>query len=403
MRVLAINCGSSSLKFEVVETAAEGRPARGAVERIGADAELSATGPDGQDIRRAVPAADHGRAAHLVLDWLRQAGQLSAGGIAAVGHRVVHGGDRFVAPVLIDAAVLAAIQALEELAPLHNGPALAAITAARTALDPSVPMVATFDTAFHADMPPRAARYALPRDLAARHHVRRYGFHGLAHRSMVERYAAVTGTPMEQARLVTLQLGSGCSAAAIAGGRSVDTSMGFTPLEGLVMGTRSGDLDPSLAGFLAEREGVAVSEVERWLNTRAGLLGVSGRSADMKQLLELERAGDADAALAVEMFCYRARKYIGAYLAALEGADAIVFGGGIGERAPAVRARILAGLGWCGLVLDHARNAAAVGVAARITADAARIHAYVLPVDEALLIARDTAAVVRAVRGDGAP
>ncbi len=403
MRVLTINCGSSSLKFEVIDTAVgDGalvrarRPARGSVDNIGDRAVITFTAASGERLAETAAVAGQEEAMRRVLDWLRATGLLGPSGPAAIGHRIVHGGDRFSEPVLIDDAVRAAIDALVELAPLHNGPALAAIRAAGAVLGPDVPMVATFDTLFHRTMPERAARYPIAAELAAKHHVRRYGFHGLAHRSMVEGYAALTATPVEQAKLITLQLGNGCSAAAIAGGRSVDTSMGFTPLEGLMMGTRAGDVDPSLAGFLARREGVTTATVEDWLNTRSGLLGVSGRSRDMRELLELERGGDARAALAVEMFCYRARKYIGAYLAALGGADAIVFGGGIGEHAAAVRARICAGMEWCGLTLDAERNGRTVGRARLISTDGAAPRAYVIPVDEAGIIARDTATCLRA-------
>ncbi len=308
---------------------------------------------------------------------------------------MVHGGDLFAEPALIDDEVLAAVEALTDLAPLHNAPSLSAIRAARAALGPGVPMVATFDTAFHRTLPEHASRYAIPLELADKHHIRRYGFHGLAHRYMTERYAAITSTPLEQVKLVTLQLGNGCSATAVEGGRSVDTSMGFTPLEGLVMGTRSGDVDPSLAGFLARREAVDITEVEGWLNTRSGLLGVSGRSADMRELLEAEAQGDARAALAVAMFCYRVRKYVGAYLAALGGANAVVFGGGIGENAPPVRARVCANMEWCGLTLDEERNARTIGSEGRISAGDSRVHAYVIPVDEEGVIAQDTVRCLR--------
>ncbi len=253
-------------------------------------------------------------------------------------------------------------------------------------------MVAVFDTAFHHTLPAYAAQYPIPHNLANRYHIRRYGFHGIAHRYMSERYAMLTATPPEQLKLITLQLGSGCSATAIAAGRSVDTSMGFTPLEGLMMGTRAGDIDPALPGFLARQEGVEIGEVEAWLNTRSGLLGVSERSSDMRPLLEAEAQGEARAALAVDMFCYRVRKYIAGYLGVLNGAAAIVFGGGIGENAPAVRERICDQMGWCGLQLDPPRNAAARGTEAQISADNAKLHAYVIPVDEAVIIARDTAA-----------
>jgi acetate kinase len=339
--------------------------------------------------------ADHAEAARRVLRWLGDVAMLGAGGIAAVGHRVVHGGERFVEPTILDEGVIQAIEKLSHLAPLHNGPALSAIRAARAVLGPALPMVATFDTAFHRTMPEQASQYAIPRELAEKHGIRRYGFHGLAHRYMVERFAAVTGTPLEKVKVITLQLGNGCSAAAVKGGRSVDTSMGFTPLEGLMMGTRSGDVDPSLAGFLASREAVRIEEAEDWLNTRSGLLGVSGRSRDMRELLEAEGQGDAPATKAVAMFCYRARKYVGAYLAALGGAHAVVFGGGIGENAPEVRRHICSGMDWCGLKLDPARNAAAVGAEARISPDDAGIQVYVLPVDEGIIIARDTVGCLR--------
>jgi len=404
MKVLAINCGSSTLKFQVIDVegeAAAGRERRlasGIVDRIGGRAAIEFTAENGERLQEAASVADHGEATHRLLAWLGSCGFLEPDGLEAIGHRVVHGGEQFVEPTLIDDEAIDAIEAVSELAPLHNEPSLRAIRAAREALSSAVPMVAIFDTAFHRTMPERASRYAIPQELAAKHHIWRYGFHGLAHRYMTERYVAITSTPMAQVKLITLQLGNGCSATAVEGGRSLDTSMGFTPLEGLMMGTRSGDVDPSLAAFLARREGVSIEGVEGWLNTRSGLLGVSGRSRDMRELLEAERQGDHRAALAVEMFCYRVRKYIGAYLSVLGGAHAVVFGGGIGENAPTVRARICAGMDWCGLTLDRDRNAAAIGVEERISADYAKVHAYVIPVDEAVIIARDTAGCLRRQR-----
>jgi acetate kinase len=399
MKILVINCGSSTLKFQLMETEGDAgagrqrRLARGIVDRIGGDATLEFGAEGGDSLQEAAVVADHDEATRRVLAWLESVGLL--GGLNGVGHRVVHGGDRFLEPAVIDDEVLQAIEALADLAPLHNAPSLEAIRTARAVLGGAVPMVATFDTAFHRTLPERASRYAIPPDLADKHRIRRYGFHGLAHRYMAERYAAIAATPPEQLKLVTLQLGNGCSATAIEGGRSVDTSMGFTPLEGLMMGTRSGDVDPSLAGFLARREGVDVEEAEAWLNTRSGLLGVSERSSDMRELLNAEAGGDERAALAVDMFCYRVRKYVGAYLAALGGADAVVFGGGIGENAPLVRARICVDMGWCGLALDEDRNARTIGSEARISIDDSRVHAYVIPVDEAAIIARDTARRLR--------
>jgi len=401
MKVLAINCGSSTLKFQVIEVegeavpAGERRLASGTVDRIGGRAAIEFIAENGECLQEAVPVADHGEATQRVLAWLGSCGLLEPDGLRAIGHRLVHGGGQFVEPTLIDDEAIDAIEAVSDLAPLHNEPSLRAIRAAREALGPAIPTVAIFDTAFHRTMPERASRYAIPEELTRKHRIQRYGFHGLAHRYMTERYAAITSTPGEQVKLITLQLGNGCSATAVEGGRSVDTSMGFTPLEGLMMGTRSGDVDPSLAGFLARGEGVDVEEVEGWLNTRSGLLGVSGRSQDMRELLEAERQGDHRATLAVDMFCYRVRKYIGAYLSILGGAHAVVFGGGIGENAPTVRARICAGMDWCGLTLDQDRNAAAIGVEERISADYAKVHAYVIPVDEAVIIARDTVSCLR--------
>jgi acetate kinase len=288
-----------------------------------------------------------------------------------------------------------AIESLVELAPLHNGPSLAAIRAAREVLNSSVPMVAVFDTAFHSTLPEHAAQYAIPKDLADRHGIRRYGFHGIAHRYMTERYAAITGTSVERVKLVTLQLGNGCSATAVRDGLSVDTSMGFTPLEGLMMGTRSGNIDPFLVGFLSRQENVDVAEVERWLNTRSGLRGVSGISRDVRELLEAEARGETRAALALEMFCYQIRKYIGAYIAALGGTDAVVFGGGIGENAPQVRARICADMDWCGLMLDLERNTRTIGFEDRISTKDSSVHAYVVSVDEEMMIAYDTVTYLR--------
>jgi acetate kinase len=391
MTVLTINCGSSTLKFQLLRVT-PGRTAgvsadslaRGGVDRVGGGGRFEAAVSGGVPVRETY-AGDHADATRRVFDWLRGAGLLDD--LEAVGHRVVHGGDRFATPAVIDDEVLRAVEAVSDLAPLHNRPALAAIHAARAALGGRVPMVAVFDTAFPRTLPPRAAHYAIPSELAEKHSVRRYGFHGIAHRYMAERYAELAGP---SARLVTLQLGNGCSAAAVDGGRCVDTSMGFSPLEGLMMGTRSGDIDPSVVGYLAAREGVGPADVEGWLNTRSGLLGVSGRSPDMRDLLRAEAGGDARAALAVEMFCYRVRKCVGAYLAALGGADAVVFGGGIGENSPAVRDRVCAEMAWCGLRLDPHANAAAVGNEGRISPDGATIHAFVIPVDESIVIARDT-------------
>ncbi len=391
MIVLVLNCGSTSVKFAVID-AAEGGPRRlggGQVERVGGDAGLVFEVAGGPPVRSREPIPDHAAAVGRIVDWVTREARLPR--IEAVGHRVVHGGDRFSAPAVVDDEVVAAIEALEPLAPLHNRPSLAGLRAARRALGADVPMVAAFDTAFHAGLPEAAAQYAISQDLARRHRIRRYGFHGLAYRSVLAGYARAAGISPASARVVALHLGGGCSASAIAGGRSLDTSMGFTPLEGLVMATRSGDLDPALVDYLAAREGVPTTEIVDWLNERSGLRGLSGISGDVRDLLAAE-AHDPRARLALDVFVHRARRYVGAYLAVLGGADAVVFSGGIGERSAPMRARICARFAWCGLVLDDSRNEAAGAGPWRISADGASLAAWVVPADEETVIAIDTAA-----------
>ncbi|MEO6306368.1 MAG: acetate kinase [Nitrospiraceae bacterium] len=406
-----MNSGSSSLKFKVVgfDDSADAADSRqpsiryeGSVEEIGPTARLMlrCEGKPVTQITREV--ATHAEAVRCMLDMLkdssRQEGQTFH--IEAVGHRVVHGGEQFREPVMIDGDVMAAIVRLAELAPLHNPGSIAGIEGARAVMGSHIPMVAVFDTAFHRSIPPRAATYAIDLDLARKHGIHRYGFHGIAHASLAGICAAAVNRPLVQLRLITLQLGNGCSATAIDRGHSVDTSMGFTPLEGLVMGTRSGDLDPAVVGHLVRREGLSVDEVERFLNERSGLLGVSGVSRDIRELLKAaEGKPDSRAALALDIFCYRVRKYIGAYLAVLGGADALVFGGGIGEGSAVIRARICEGMGWCGLRLDPARNQAAVGVAPgdamKISEQDAPLACYVAGVDEEIEIARATLECLR--------
>jgi acetate kinase len=391
MIVLALNCGSSSVKFQVlaIEGGDDGAPrrlARGLIERIGGPAGVTLEAEGQAPRRETATISDHEAAVRRVIDWTRAA----APPLEAVGHRVVHGGERYTRSIAIDAAVDTGIEELEALAPLHNGPNLAGVRACRAALGPGVPMVAVFDTAFHSTLPERAYRYAIPYEVSLRHGIRRFGFHGISYQFVLARYCQLAGAHPSVATLVAFHLGNGASAAAIKNGRSLDTSMGFTPLEGLVMGTRSGDLDPALISHLARREGVSADQIEHWLNDRSGLLGVSGRSRDMRDLLARQDV-DARARLAVDIFCYRARKYLGAYLAALGGARAVAFSGGIGENSPEVRARICEDMDWCGLVLDPALNAVAVGRESLVSVPAARIQAWVIPTDEERVIARETA------------
>ena len=406
MNVLAMNSGSSSLKFKVVEfsesaSAADSRQPsirhEGSVKEIGPAAELMLRREGKPVTQVAREVATHAEAVRCMMQMLEESSRLDGQDlrIDVVGHRVVHGGEQFREPVVINDDVVVAIDRLAEFAPLHNPGSIAGIKGARAALGSHIPMVAVFDTAFHRSIPPHAATYAIDLDLARKHSIHRYGFHGIAHASLAGICAAAVKRPLTQLRLITLQLGNGCSATAIDGGRSVDTSMGFTPLEGLVMGTRSGDLDPAVVGHLVRREGLSVDEVERLLNERSGLLGVSGLSRDMRELLNAaEGRPDSRAALALDIFCYRVRKYIGAYLAVLGGADAIVFGGGIGERSAVIRARICEGMDWCGLRLDPVRNEAAreiaPGDAIKISEEGAPLACYVAGVDEEVEIALAT-------------
>lgn len=407
MNVLVLNVGSSSLKFQLLATDGdrlanntEERLARGAIERIGGEAVYSFRAGDGPPVRGTVALRDHRAAVVSLVGWLTsdESGVRvrSVADIHAVGHRVVHGGERFQRSVLIDEAVLRGIEDTIDLAPLHNPSNLRGIAAARDVLGAGIPQVAVFDTAFHHTLPEHAYLYAIPYQLYRRHRVRRYGFHGTSHRYVAHRWRQLTGVARESTRIVTLHLGNGCSACAIRDGDSVDTSMGFTPLEGLVMGTRSGDLDPAVLDYVAAKEGLSLGEVEGLLNKQSGLLGISGLTNDMRELLaEAEEHDDRRARLAIELFCYRARKYIGAYLAALGGAQAVVFTGGIGENAAVVRAQICDGLAWLGLELDPTRNAGCVnGQEGRIDADGSRLEAWVIPTDEELLIARDSWRVV---------
>jgi acetate kinase len=405
MNILVLNCGSSTIKFQLIvtdldliEQNADRRLARGVIERIGGEAVISLQA-EGRSLERSTAQLRDIRAAvDFVIRWVCSDDSgisevRNVSDVHALGHRVVHGGEHFTHSVLITDEVLRGIEDGIDLAPLHNPANIKGILAARELLGASLPQVAVFDTAFHQTMPESAYLYALPYQFYRRHRIRRYGFHGTSHRYVAYRYRQLRGIPREQVKIITLHLGNGCSATAIRAGDSVDTSMGLTPLEGLVMGTRSGDLDPAIIDFIATKEGLTGQEVESLLNKQSGLLGISGLTSDMRELLsEAEEQNDRRARLAIEIFCYRARKYIGAYLAAMNGADAIVFTGGIGENSAEVRARICDGLQWMGLSLDAERNAAHTGGReGMISADQSRLAAYVIPTDEELLIARDTA------------
>jgi len=414
MNVLVLNAGSSSLKFQVIATDLERiaqdrdeRLCRGEVERIGGEAIV--TVQHREEPRRVftAPMRDVSAALDYVLRWLASDHSgideiHSLGDVHAVGHRVVHGGETFTESAIVDDAVLKGIEDCIELAPLHNPNNVKGIQAAREIFGAAVPQVAVFDTAFHSSLPEYAYLYAVPYHLYRRHRIRRYGFHGTSHRYVTQRYRALCNLEPERTHLVTLHLGNGCSAAAIRAGHPVDTSMGMTPLEGLVMGTRSGDLDPAIVGLIAAKEGLSTQEAETLLNTQSGLLGISGLTNDMRALeQELVEHDDRRVRLAIEIFCHRARKYIGAFLASMGGADAVVFTGGIGENSAPIRARICEGLGWAGLELDPERNQQAAPRERRISKDGGRLEAWVIPTDEELLIARDTVRCVERVPHPG--
>lgn len=409
MNVLILNAGSSSLKFQVIATDldrikrdADERLCRGQVERIGGEAIITVQNRNGPRQKLAAPIRDISAALNYVLRWLTsdRAGIeeiRSLGDVHAVGHRVVHGGELFKESATVTDDVLKSIEDCIDLAPLHNPSNVQGILAVREIFGQKIPQVAVFDTAFHTSIPEYAYQYALPYHLYRRHRIRRYGFHGTSNRYVAYRYRALHALTREQTHVITLHLGNGCSATAVRAGRSVDTSMGMTPLEGLVMGTRSGDLDPAIVNLIASKEGMSTQEVETLLNTQSGLLGISGLTNDMKVLeAELDEHDDRRVRLAIETFCYRARKYIGALLACMGGADAVIFTGGIGENSVAVRARICEGLEWAGLKLDRELNAQTIAREGRISTPDSTLHAYVIPTDEELLIARDT---VRCVLG----
>ncbi len=411
MNILVLNCGSSSVKFQIVETDidlikknADKRLAGGTIERVGSQALVTLQVQGKPKIRQATPLRDHRAALDLILRWIVSAdagipGIRSLADIHAVGHRVVHGGEHFTKSVRITDSVIDKIEDSIDLAPLHNPANLKGIIAAQELLGRGVPQVAVFDTAFHSTMPETSYVYAVPYQLYRRHRIRRYGFHGTSHRYVAYRYRTIMKLSREEVNIITLHLGNGCSACAIRNGDSLDTSMGLTPLEGLVMGTRAGDLDASIIEFIHHKEGMSLPEIDVLLNKQSGLLGISGLTNDMRELIDEEKEKqDRRASLAINIFCMRVKKYIGAYLAEMGGADAIVFTGGIGENSPIIRERICHGLSWMGLRLDKKKNSSMVGgKEGIISAPKTKLRAYVIPTNEELLIARDTVRTVKNV------
>jgi acetate kinase len=390
MRALVFNCGSSSLKFELVELGGSFQretSARGTIEEIGPRATYTFCDASGSRSSGARELNDHASAAIFSLSLLDSAGANVAASLDVVAHRIVHGGEEVTEARIVDERVTAALERAAVFAPLHNPAAIAVVRAVQVRIK-ETPSVVLPDTAFHRTLPSAARTYALPHDLVERFGIRRFGFHGIGHSWMMERYAEISNQRVTAVNLVTLHLGAGCSACAIRQGCSVDTSMGMTPLEGLVMATRSGDLDPAIVSYLLEQAKLAPTELERILNHESGLLGVSGVSADMREVRAALDRGDERARLAVAVFVHRIRKYIGAYMVAAGPPDAILFGGGIGEHDHQTRAQALAGLEWIGIELDPAANEKANGREARISSERSRIAAWVIPLDEELYIAR---------------
>lgn len=395
MIVLVINCGSSSIKYQLYEMPAKKSLAKGLAEKVGAEESFLTHRRGEEKFEISKPIPNHKVGIELVLSCLTDArmGVLkNVKEISAVGHRVVHGGERYSDSMRIDQDVLSCIEDCCDLAPLHNPPNLIGIHECRNAL-PGVPMIAVFDTAFHQTLPREAYMYALPYEMYERYRIRKYGFHGTSHAYITHRAAEILQKPLSEVNLVTCHLGNGCSMTAVRGGRSVDTSMGFTPLAGLVMGTRCGDIDPAIIPFLMSKpEYTKVTEIDKVLNKKSGLLGISGVSNDMRNLADAAgRLGrDSRPQLAVDMFCYRVKSYIGQYMAVLGKIDAICFMGGIGENGPAIREKSVAGLESFGIVLDRDANRATVGKEGDIAQPGSKTRILVIPTDEEGWIAVET-------------
>ena len=398
MKILVLNSGSSSLKFQIFDLPDLAVSASGLIEQIGDEqSPVQLTFKDGSGANKTLKqnstVVDHRQAILLMRELLRESGSLSGTGeLAGIGHRVVHGGESFHQPVRIDETVMSAIEQLIPLAPLHNPANLMGIRVAMEFVA-GVPQVAVFDTAFHQSIPEHAYLYAIPYELYEKQKVRRYGFHGTSHSYVARQAAAYLDRPAESLNLITLHLGNGASAAAIRGGKCIDTSMGFTPLEGLVMGTRSGDLDPAILLYLGREGGLDMDALDTLLNKQSGLKGICGEN-DMRTISEASRQGDRQARLALSMFCYRIKKYIGAYMAALGGVDCIVFTGGIGENSALVRQKSCQDMGGLGISLDEEKNNTCKDGILEIQAADSRVSLLVIPTDEEHEIASQTLRVI---------
>ncbi|NEW06028.1 acetate kinase [Paenibacillus sp. SYP-B3998] len=397
MNILVINAGSSSLKYQLFNMKDESVCAKGRVERIGMETAILIHEPAGKaEVHEVSEILEHTTAIRKVLEKLVHPVEgvlASIKEIDAVGHRVVHGGESFKSSVLVDANVKQEIKRLFDLAPLHNPAHMLGIMAVDANM-PGVPQAVVFDTAFHQTMPAPAYLYPVPMALYRKHKVRRYGFHGTSHKYVSERAATFLGRPLEELKLVTCHIGNGASCAAVQGGQSVDTSMGMTPLEGLMMGTRSGDLDPAIVPYVMGKEDLTLGEVSSMLNKHSGLQAISGISSDMREIVEALESGDKNAQLAFNMYEYRLRKYIGAYAAAMNGVDAIVFTAGVGENSELLRKTICEGLTFLGVEFDEAANRTGRGLDRRISKVGSRVEVLVIPTNEEWMIARDTYALV---------
>lgn len=392
MKILVINTGSSSLKYQLIDTMNEAVLAKGNCDRIGIENSFikhTKMGSDAVVIEKDM--ANHKVAIQQVLNVLtdKDIGVISnMSEIAAVGHRVVHGGERFHDSVIIDDEVMKALGECIELAPLHNPPNIIGIEACKEVM-PSTPMVAVFDTAFHQTMPKHAYLYALPYEIYEKYGVRKYGFHGTSHKYVANRAAEILGKPIEDLNIITCHLGNGASICAVRKGKSVETSMGFTPLAGLAMGTRCGTIDPAVISYLMDKEKMSVKDINDYLNKKSGVLGISGVSSDFRDIEAAADQGNERAALAIEIFCYRAKKYIGEYAAVMDGVDVLIFTAGIGENNPLVRKKILSGMDYMGIDVDWKKNEV-MGKEADISAPGSKVKTMVIPTNEELAIARET-------------
>lgn len=392
MKILVINCGSSSLKYQLIDMQNEEVIAKGLAERIGIDGSVLKHQPKNSDkitIERPMPS--HKEALQTVVDALtdKSYGVIKdMGEIAAVGHRVVHAGEKFAYSVVLNDEVMNALKECIDIAPLHNPPNIMGIEACRQIM-PNVPMVGVFDTAFHQTMPKEAYIYAIPYEFYEKYKIRRYGFHGTSHKYVSERAAAMLGKPLSELKLITCHLGNGASIAAVQYGKSVETSMGFTPLEGLAMGTRSGDIDPAIVKFIAEKENISVAKVDEILNKKSGVLGISGVSSDFRDIEEAAANGNERAQLALDVYIHKVKKYIGAYTALMNGVDAIVFTAGLGENSPETRRDVCKNMDFLGIKLDESKNNVR-GKEVDVATEDSKVRVLLIPTNEELMIARDT-------------